>query len=184
MPYRDLPDSPLQADRLLQALSKHGVDFVVIGGMAGLAHGSAYPTFDLDIAYARDSANLDRMAKALKELDVTLRGAPRDLPFQLDARTLANGSNFTFDSPHGSFDILGDAAGMGSYEELRREAVVATIEEVEVRVASLDHLIAMKRAANRPKDQLMVEEYLSLDDQQRGDQAESSRTSSTSRRTP
>jgi hypothetical protein len=166
---QDLPDSPLEADRLLQALSGHDVDFVVIGGMAGLVHGSAYPTYDLDVVYARDRANLERMTTALKELDVTLRGAPSDLPFQLDAQTLANGSNFTFDSPHGSFDILGDAAGMGSYEELSSRAVVATIEEVEVRVASLDHLIAMKRAANRPKDQLMVEEYISLDDQQRED---------------
>lgn len=169
MSGQDLPDAPLKADRLLQALSKHGVDFVVIGGVAGLAHGSAYPTFDLDVAYARDRANLERMTTALRELDVTLRGAPPDLPFQLDTQTLANGSNFTFDSPHGSFDILGYADGMASYEGLRNGAVVATIEDVEVRVASLNHLIAMKRAANRPKDQLMVEEYLSLDDQQRED---------------
>lgn len=167
MPGQDPPDTPLEVDRLLQALSRHDVDFVVIGGMAGLAHGSAYPTYDLDVAYARDRANLERMVATLKELDVTLRGAPSGLPFQLDTQTLANGSNFTFDSPHGSFDILADAAGMGSYEELRNGAVVATIEEIEVRVASLNHLIAMKRAANRPKDQLMVEEYISLDDQQR-----------------
>lgn len=169
MPVQDLPDLPLKADRLLQALDTHDVDFVVIGGMAGLAHGSAYPTYDLDVAYSRDHGNLEHMTAALRELNVTLRGAPADLPFQLDAQTLANGSNFTFDSPYGSFDILGDAAGMSSYDELRNGAVVATIEEVEVRVASLDHLIAMKRAANRPKDQLMVEEYISLDDQQRED---------------
>ena len=58
---------------------------------------------------------------------------------------------------------------MDSYGELRSGALVAMIEGVEVRVASLNHLIAMKRAANRPKDQLMVEEYISLDDQQRED---------------
>lgn len=169
---QDLPDAPLEADRLLQTLSRHEVDFVVIGGMAGLAHGSAYPTYDLDVAYARDRANLERMVAALKELDVTLRGALSDLPFQLDAQTLANGSNFTFDSPYGSFDILGDAPGMGSYDELRSGAVVATLEDVEVRVASLNHLIAMKRTANRPKDQLMVEEYIVIaDEQQRRDSA-------------
>jgi hypothetical protein len=157
----------LRADRLLQALCEHRVDFVVVGGMAGLAHGSAYPTFDLDVAYARDRGNLERMAAALRALGVTLRGAPPDLPFQLDAQTLANGANFTFDSPHGSFDILGDVAGIDDYDELHREAAVAVIEDVEVRIASMDHLISMKRAANRPKDQLMVEEYLSLADQQR-----------------
>lgn len=156
----------LQADRLLQTLSDHGVDFVVVGGMAGLAHGSAYPTFDLDVAYARDRGNLERLAGALQELGVTLRGAPADLPFQLDAETLARGANFTFDSPYGSFDILGDAAGMDSYDSLRAEAVVVTIEGVEVRVASIDHLIAMKRAANRTKDKLMVEEYIVIADEQ------------------
>jgi hypothetical protein len=167
MSVQDLPDLPLKADRLLQTLDMHDVNFVVIGGIAGLVHGSAYPTYDLDVSYSRDRGNLERMTAALRELDVTLRGAPADLPFQLDAQTLSNGSNFTFDSPYGSFDILGDAAGLGSYDELRNGALVATIEGVEVRVASLNHLIAMKRAANRLKDQLMVEEYISLDDQQR-----------------
>jgi len=162
---QELPDNPLQADRLLRVLHTHEVDFIVIGGMAGLAHGSSYPTYDLDIAYSRDQRNLERMAAALAELDVTLRGAPANLPLQLDAQTLANGANFTFDSSYGSFDILGHADGMGSYEALRSDADVATIEGIEVRVASLDHLISMKRAANRPKDRLMVEEYLSLDDQ-------------------
>jgi hypothetical protein len=164
---RDLPDTPLQASPLLRALANHGVDFVVVGGMAGLAHGSAYPTYDLDVAYARDRENIARLVAALGKIGVTLRGAPDDLPFQLEARTIENGANFTFDSPYGSFDVLGDAAGIRSYDELRGEAVVATIEEIEVRVASIDHLIAMKRAANRPKDQLMVEEYIVIADEQR-----------------
>jgi hypothetical protein len=162
-----IPETPLEADRLLQALANHGVEFVVIGGLAGLVHGSAYPTFDLDVVYSRVRPNLERLVAALKELEVTLRGAPADLPFQLDARTLENGANFTFESPHGKFDILADAAGMPSYEELRAEARIDEIEGVEVRVASIDHLIAMKRAAGRPKDKLMVEEYIVIADEQR-----------------
>jgi hypothetical protein len=162
----EIPETELDANRLLQTLTDHRLDFVVVGGMAGLAHGSAYPTFDLDIAYARDRDNLDRMAAALRELDVTRRGAPADLPFQVDARTLANEANFTFDSAYGSFDILGDVAGIHDYEELRTASMRATIEGREVRVASIDHLIAMKRAANRPKDELMVEEYIVIADEQ------------------
>lgn len=163
----DIPETSLEADRLLQTLAKHGVEFVVIGGIAGLVHGSAYPTFDLDVVYSRTRPNLERLVSALKELQVTLRGAPADLPFQLDVRTLENGANFTFDSPHGKFDILADAAGMPRYEELSAAARVDEIEGVEVRVAAIDHLIAMKRAANRPKDRLMVEEYIVLADEQR-----------------
>ncbi len=157
----------LKAGPLLETLTRHGIDFVVIGGVAGLAHGSAYPTFDLDVAYSRDRGNLERLASALRELDVNLRGAPADLPFQVDARSLGNGATFTFDSPYGSFDILGDVPGIGAYEELRRDALVATIDDIEVRIASIDHLIAMKRAANRTKDKLMVEEYIVIADEQR-----------------
>jgi hypothetical protein len=164
---QELPDTPLQASPLLRVLADHGVDFVVVGGMAGLAHGSAYPTFDLDIAYARDRENIARLVAALEKIGVTLRDAPADLPFQLDARMIENGANFTFDCPFGSFGVLGDAAGIRDYDQLRGEAVEATIEGIGVRVASIDHLIAMKRAANRPKDQLMVEEYIVIADEQR-----------------
>jgi hypothetical protein len=158
---------PLQIAPLLETLVRHGVDFVVVGGMAGVVHGSAYPTFDLDVAYARDEANLGRLATALVELEVTLRGAPPDLPFRIDAQTLANCANFTFDSRCGAFDVLGDITGMKDYEALRGRARTEVIDGVDVRVASLDHLIAMKRAANRPKDKLMVEEYLVIADEQR-----------------
>jgi hypothetical protein len=163
MTPNELP-GPLQLDRLLEILERHGVDFVIVGGVAGNAHGSALATFDLDIAYARDKANLRRMVAALREIRVTLRGAPADLPFQLDVRTLANGANFTFDSEFGSFDILGAIEGIRDYESLRADAVVAKIGGGEMRIASIDHLIAMKRKANRPKDQLAVEEYIVLAD--------------------
>lgn len=163
---------PLQPEPLLRTLDQHGVDFVLVGGLAGLAHGSSYPTFDLDIAYSRDRHNLARLVEALREMGVTLRGAPVDLPFQLEVQTLANGANFTFDTEFGSFDILGDVAGMKSYEVLRRDSRIEEIFGIQVRVASIDHLIAMKRASNRAKDQLMVMEYIELADEIRRREAE------------
>jgi hypothetical protein len=64
------------------------VDFVVIGGVAGGAHGSAFGTFDLDLAYSRDPENLERIAEVLRSLEATLRGAPEDVPLLLDAKAL------------------------------------------------------------------------------------------------
>lgn len=162
-----LPERVPGIRELLEPLLRRGVDFVVVGGVAGMAQGSNYPSFDLDIAYARDGPNLDRMVSALEEIGVTLRGAPADLPFQLDARTLHNGANFTFTTGHGDLDIVGDVAGIRSYDELRESSELKVLAGLEVRVATIDHLIAMKRAANRAKDRLMLEEYIVIADERR-----------------
>jgi hypothetical protein len=164
---RELPPKAPEFRRLLGPLIDHGVDFVLIGGQAGIAHGSTYPSFDLDVVYARSRDNVTRLVAALREIGVRLRGAPVDLPFQLDERTIENGANFTFETPHGDFDVLADAAGMRSYEDLRSAAVEREVFGHLVRVAAIDHLIAMKRAAGRTKDKLMVEEYIVIADEQR-----------------
>jgi hypothetical protein len=167
------PDAEFDPGALLDVLAVHEVDFVLIGGLAGIAHGSAYNTLDLDIVYARDAANLERLAASLRELEASLRGAPAGLPFQLDAATLRSGMNFTFTTSFGSFDVLGDAAGAPAYDELRRVGTDADIRGRTVRVASLDHLIAMKEAAGRPKDKLMATEYRVLSDELRARRDES-----------
>lgn len=161
-----LPPKAPDVGALLRPLVEHGVDFVLIGGMAGIVRGSNYPSYEVDIAYSRDRTNLGRLVAALKEIGVSLRGAPEDLPFQLEVRTLENGANFTFSTPVGDLDVLADVAGIKSFEELRGAAEQHELAGVNVPVASLDHLIAMKRAANRPKDRIMVEEYLAISDEE------------------
>jgi len=85
----------------------------------------------------------------------------------LDERTIENGANFTFITPYGDLDVLGDAAGVKDYKVVAAAAEEKDIAGFPVKVASVDHLIAMKKAANRPKDKLMVEEYLVIADEQR-----------------
>lgn len=167
MTLQPLPAKPPDIGALLRSLVEAGVDFVLIGGQAGIAHGSSYPSFDVDVAYGRGHANALSLVVCLDKLDVRLRGAPADLPFQLDARAIENGANFTFTTRFGDLDVLADIAGIRDYDDLSKAAEVKEIGGVRVRIASIDHLIAMKRAANRPKDRLMLEEYIVIAEEQR-----------------
>jgi hypothetical protein len=152
---------------LLERLADAQVDFVVIGGVAGGAHGSSYPTYDLDIVYARDRPNIEKLVELLRDLGATLRGAPSGVPFQVDAKTIENGSHFTFSTEHGSFDLLSDPAGAPPYATLEAAAIKGEVRGKAVLFASLDHLIAMKEAAGRTKDKLMATEYRVLSDELR-----------------
>jgi hypothetical protein len=150
----------------LEILAKHRVRFVVIGGIAANLRGSTTLTQDIDVCYARDGDNLGRLAKALKELQARLRGAPSDVPFVLDAKTLAMGDHFTFVTEAGSLDILGHPSGIpGGYEELERAADEMDLGSFSVKVASIDDLIRMKRAAGRPKDLIELEVLGALRDE-------------------
>lgn len=154
---------PIRAARTLQ---NHGVRFVLIGGFAGRLWGSPTLTNDLDLCYARDRANLVRLAAALKELKARLRDVPSDAPFLLDARTLEAGDHFTFETRAGNLDILGLPAGVGDFDSLQRTASEMEIARgLRVPVASLEDLIKMKRAAARPKDLIEVEILSALQDE-------------------
>lgn len=154
-------DFRFEPEAIFQVLAKHGVRSVVIGGLAGNIHGSTTFTRDLDICYERTPENMERLARALRELKVTLRGADAELPFRIDARTIRNGLNFTFATGHGWFDCLGEASGY-TYDVLAPNAGRVDLGGITVLVASLDDLIRMKRAAGRLKDLIEIENLSKL----------------------
>jgi hypothetical protein len=140
-------------DAVLDALHEHDVRFIIIGGVAATAHGSARVTYDLDMLYARDAANIERLIAALSPFHPYLRGAPPGLPFAWDARTVTAGLNFTLTTTLGSVDFLGEVAGIGSYEDAAPHASAMVLDgKHESLVLDLDWLIRSKRAAGRPKD--------------------------------
>mgnify|MGYP001030775791 CR=1 FL=1 len=141
----------------LRALSEADVEFVVIGGIAARLHGSPSVTSDIDVCHARDAANLERLAAALRNLHARLRGVSDDVPFLLDAKTLSIGSNFTFSTDAGDVDILALPAGTTGYDALAARATAMSLGDVTIKVCDLDDLIAMKQAAARPKDLIEVE---------------------------
>ena len=153
---------PLSA---LRTLLDHKVRFVLIGGYAGALRGSPVITGDLDLCYARDEANLERLADALRALDARLRGAPPDVPFQLDARSIRAGDHFIFTTSAGPLDCLGTPAGTKGFADLDARATDEVVDGITIRVAALDDLIRMKRAAGRPTDLIALEWLSALRDE-------------------
>jgi hypothetical protein len=158
----DPPFDPLSG---LRTLVEHGVRFVLIGGYAAALRGSPMMTGDIDFCYAHDPENLERLSAALRELGARLRGAPPDVPFQLDARALEAGDHFTFSTNVGPIDCLGTPAGTEGFADLDAAASDEDLDGAVVRVASLDDLIRMKRAAGRPQDRIAIEWLTALRDE-------------------
>jgi predicted nucleotidyltransferase len=151
--------------RLLEVLHGGGVEFIVVGGLAAAAHGSARLTQDVDVVYARDAGNLARLATALEPWEPYLRGAPPGLPFRWDEATLEAGLNFTLTTRLGALDLLGEIAGGGGYDDLRAHTVELELFGVPCRCLDLETLIRVKRAAGRPRDLEAIAELEVLRDE-------------------
>jgi hypothetical protein len=138
--------------RLLPRLVDGEVDFVIVGGVAVVLQAQPRFTNDLDICYATEPENLERLAAVLGALHARLRGVDEDVPFLADARTLRQTQVLTLTTDDGDLDLLVDPSGAPPYAQLRKKADVVEVAGVEVRVASIEHLTLMKRAAGRPQD--------------------------------
>jgi hypothetical protein len=142
----------MQFETAIRTLCDAGVDFVVIGGLSAALHGSAQVTYDLDICYCCDPANIFRLVTALAPFHPPPGGVPGNLPFVWDERTLRNSTMFTLQTDLGEIDLLAEVAGLGDFDDVKRHSI--SVEAFQRQIATLDlpALIRAKRAAGRPKD--------------------------------
>jgi hypothetical protein len=145
-------------NRLLLALVKGKVEFVIVGGVAATLHGSARLTMDLDVVYGRSKENIRRLVRALAPLHPYLRGAPSGLPFHFDVETVNAGLNFTLTTIAGPLNLLGEMAGGFTYEVVAKRSKFVMLSGMRCRVIDIDALIEAKLAAGRPKDLEVIAE--------------------------
>ena len=143
---------------LLQLLSQNDVEFIIVGGAAATAHGSARLTIDLDVVYKRTRVNITRIVNTLRALNPYLRGAPPGLPFDWSDETIEKGLNFTLTTKLGALDLLGEIVGGGGYEQLLPHTIKIEVAGVWCQCLAIERLIEVKRAAGRPKDLEVVAE--------------------------
>ena len=149
-----MSEGSFSPQEIFAALHRHGVDYVTIGGFAANAHGSRRLTLDVDVVPAPDEANYERLAAALDELgapDSAVDSGFRDLDPR-DSFDLARAKVLRLATTAGDLDLLNGAVGAPPYEDLRKRAIEVEVRGTLVRIASLDDLIAMKRASGRPQD--------------------------------
>lgn len=137
------PSAPPDIGFLLRLLDNGNVRFVVIGGVALHLHGGDHMPHDVDVCIAKDPANLEAIAQMARA---------KDLRLVRNTRVLADSTHLSLETASGNLELLAKVPGIDSFEGVWNRSLLREIEGREVRVASLDDLIAMKRAANRPKD--------------------------------
>jgi predicted nucleotidyltransferase len=150
---------------LLRLLASSGVEFILVGGVAATVHGSARLTLDVDVVYRRTRENIARLVSCLASHQPYLRGAPPGLPFRFDLETVQRGLNFTLETDLGALDLLGEITGGGSYENLLSDTIVVEVYQISCRCLNLNRLIAVKRAAGRPRDLEAVAELEAIQEE-------------------
>lgn len=150
---------PYRPDELLEVLERHGVLYVVIGGLAAELRGSPYVTRDVDVTPARTRENYVKLAAALRELEAKRRVPDLDQPLEvpLDERSFDQGTTWTYVTKHGYLDVALLPDGTKGYDDLRRAATREQLTDtVTVSVAALSDVIRSKEAAGREKDRAVL----------------------------
>lgn len=137
---------------ILRLLHQHDVEFVIVGGMAGIVHGSSVVTEDLDICAPFTIDNLSRLLAALADVNPRHRIPPQHPSLSEDPQTLSTFNNLYLLTDRGQLDVLSAIDNVGSYEQLAERTISITFGGLTFRVLDIDALIRAKEAMSRPKD--------------------------------
>lgn len=140
---------------IFEILSRNKVDFIVVGGVCGVLHGSPVTTFDLDIVHSRRQDNLARLLVALQELDAYYRGR-KNHRLKPDIAHLSSAGHQLLMTRYGPLDVLGTIGAGRGYADLLPHSDEIEIGRLRVRVLSLEKLIEVKEEMGFEKDKAVL----------------------------
>ena len=141
---------------LLKKLVNEGVEFVIVGGFAGVVHGCTYVTEDLDICFDFSCVNLMRLKKALSALNPVHRMTTNRKKLELNEKNCRQFKNLYLDTDIGRLDCLSFISGIGQFDEVKKASCVIEAEGIRFMVLDIDGLIMSKKAMNRPRDKQAI----------------------------
>ncbi len=134
--------------RMIGGLEQAGVRFVVIGGVAGIAHGIPRVTITLELCYDRSQTNIEALSTVLARWDAQPRR--RERPAIHDG--VAVDASLRLHTTEGDLDLFDDVPGVGDLACCEAESEWIDVPPLRFRVLSLDALIRSRKAAGRECD--------------------------------
>lgn len=143
---------PLRLRKLLERLTEAEVRFVLVGGLAVNAWGYLRATRDIDVVPEQGADNLANLDGVLKGLGGKVEVDDGLLDSNSISIFLRTGDRTLVVTDLGRVDVLQGLPQIPNFAALDAEAVDVDMDGLIVRVCSLEHLLAMKRASERPRD--------------------------------
>jgi len=149
-----MQESVPQIIEILRVLDDRQVKFIIVGGVCAVLHGAPITTFDLDLVHSRAPDNLNCLVKALIDLDAYYRGHLKRI--KPDIESLASPGHHLLMTRFGPLDLLGTIEKNLGYANLIGHSEEIQIENLQLRILSLEHLIEIKEQTFREKDRLIL----------------------------
>jgi hypothetical protein len=153
---------PPDFDTVIRRLHEHNIAFVLIGGMAAMAHGASLVTFDVDVCSSFDAENLFNIQKAFADVHPIHRMTPQKLPLEITPQNVSTLRNLYLNTDIGVIDFLSEVTGVGNYAAALTQSVEIELPSGPCRVLAIDALIHAKQSVNRTQDKIAIAQLLAI----------------------
>lgn len=149
-------------NNLLQKLCEAEIEFVIVGGFAAVIHGSSMLTRDLDVCIVLNRANIEKLRDTFSDLHPVHRFTSQRLSFLDNPESDAPIKNLFLQTDLGPIDFLSNIDGVGSYEDVRKNADEITLFGRKTHIINLNALLKAKETLGREKDLIAAKELRAI----------------------